>query len=99
MAIPIVRRTLKLALVSVALLGILASPALAHVEIASSDPQDGSTVAETPAVVTLEFSVEASIAGDGVFLRSSDGSVISASAIQTGPTTVTIEPVEFLQNG
>lgn len=99
MARSFVRHMLILAFVGAWVTGLMASPARAHVDVVSSDPMDGSVVTEAPAVVTVTFSVDAALAGDGVVLRSADGSVVEASIAQLDSTIVTISPVATLANG
>ena len=96
---PIVRRTLKLAATLGAITLLTATPALAHVEIASSNPADGAIVTETPAAISLEFSVDADLAGEGVVLTNANGIEVPATVLQTAPTIVLIEPIEMLANG
>lgn len=93
-------RSLSLAtLGAVAAMLLTASPALAHVELATSDPADGSTVTDSLDTIELVFSTAAQPSGDGIVIIGADQQPISASVTQISPETVVVMPEEPLGDG
>ena len=74
-------------------------PALAHVDLESSSPADGTVVTEVPELIELRFTSEAVPAGDGVVLASADGVTIEVTVSQPEPTVVHVVPAEPFENG
>ena len=72
----------------------------AHTEFESSDPADGSTLAEQPTVITLRFTEEAEIVGDGLRLLDADAAVVPTDVEQsTDGTVITVRPRRALDSG
>ena len=85
--------------VAVAVFAVVPAPALAHVDLESSSPADGTVVTEVPELIELRFTSEAVPAGDGVELTSADGVTIEVTVSQPEPTVVHVVPAESLANG
>jgi copper transport protein len=86
-------------LAALAVIGLVAAPALAHVDLESSSPADGTVVTEVPELIELRFTSEAVPAGDGVVLASADGVTIEVTVSQPEPTVVHVAPAEPIANG
>lgn len=88
--------TLAIAFVAVML---MATPALAHVDLAASDPAHGTTIEQPVDEITFEFSTESVAVFDGFVIYGSDGGVIDAEALQVSDTVVKIVPASPLGDG
>lgn len=88
-----------LAFAIVALVVLMASPALAHVDLESSSPADGESVASVPDVIELRFTAETEPIGDGIMLADADGSPIETTIAQPEPNLILVTPIEPLPNG
>jgi copper transport protein len=93
------RRLLSVAVMTAGAVMWLAAPALAHVELAGSDPADGVTLQTAPAEIRLDFSAEAVIAGDGMILYDETGAEVPVTVAAESPTVVLIEPKEPIPPG
>ncbi len=80
-----------------AVLIVGAQPAMAHAELVSSTPAEGSIVEETPTVIVLEFSEATEPAGDPIRLVDQDGEQIPATVLQTSETVIEIYPDQELE--
>jgi copper transport protein len=92
-------RTLSMLALALVAVVLTAGPAFAHVELAASDPETGTVVTEPVDAITLEFSVESVIAGDGVVLYGEDGVPIEAEVVQVSDTVVVVTPAAPLSDG
>ena len=95
----LLERLLVVAAFVVGFLLIVAAPALAHVDLESSTPADGTSVSAAPEVIELVFTSEAIPAGEGVVLASADGTTIAAAVTQPEPQVIHVVPDESLVNG
>ena len=86
---------------AVCLGGVLlpARAAFAHVELASSDPANGAIVSGPVAEITLDFSVAASPAGEGIVLYDANATPVAATAEMVTETKARIVPDEPLGAG
>ena len=82
-----------------AVLGSLAAPALAHVDLADSDPVSGARVAGPLESVTLVFTEAARPTGEGVVLFTSEETVVPTSTTQSSDTTIVATPSQPISNG
>jgi copper transport protein len=86
--------------VMVTLLCLVPASASAHTEFESSDPAGGWTLAEQPTAITLRFTEEAEIVGDGVRLLDADAAVVPADVEQSSDgTVITVRPLRALDSG
>lgn len=77
-----------------------ASPAAAHVELASSDPADGAVLDKPAAVLTLTFSQTAKPAGSGLRIVDDSGAAVAADvASGDGGVTWRLRPASPLGPG
>jgi copper transport protein len=97
--IRLVRRSALATAIAVGLLTVMAPPAAAHVDLAASDPADGS-VLDTPVdAVELIFTESAQPAGDGVLIITETDDQVAVTVSQVDDTTIQITPVEPLASG
>jgi copper transport protein len=89
-------RTLTLSLLMIV---FAAAPALAHVELSSSDPADGATLTVAPEAIELVFSTESEPAGDGVVLVDAAGETLASTADQVAVDRIVLTPQVPLENG
>lgn len=84
-----------------ALLVLLALPsvALAHTSLVASTPQDGASLATSPATVTLTFSQPVELFDDTVVLRGNGTAVRATTVRAAGGTEVVATPAEPLAAG
>lgn len=71
-------------LVTVALLGLMASPAAAHAVLVGADPADGGAVEDAPASVTLRFNEPVVTSEGSVRVFAADGSRVDRGSVDTG---------------
>lgn len=81
------------------ILTLFANPALAHVELVTSDPAHGSTVEVAPDLIELAFSTASEPVGDGVVLIGVDQQPIPAVVTQISPDTLVVAPDVQLDDG
>lgn len=81
-------RRLALLVTTAALLVTTAVPAAAHVELESSDPAEGATVA-APTTVTLTFTGEVTASKEAIRITARDGSDWTVSSVKADGDTVT----------
>lgn len=93
------RRVAQILILSILLIVLAASPALAHVELSSSDPSDGATVTAAPETIELLFSTEAEPAGDGIALVDANGAALVATVDQVAVDRIVVTPQAPLENG
>jgi copper transport protein len=93
------RRIATTLLLAVAVVALTAAPALAHVDLASSNPEAGSVITEPLDSISLEFTIPAVIAGDGIVLYGGDAEPLDAQVEQISDTLVVVIPVEPLTDG
>ena len=93
------RRAAQILVLSLLLIVMAAAPALAHVELSSSDPADRATVTEAPGTIELVFSSEAVPAGDGIVLVDTTGEALPATVDQIAPDRIVVTPQSPLENG
>lgn len=91
------RFTVLAGMVCLMMLGV-AAPALAHTELASSDPSDGATIDGPLDELTLTFSRPIELAGKGVQVLDDDGDVVMAAA-DVADAVVTVQPRQALDVG
>ena len=94
-------RALRLVTAAVAcLLALLASaaPAAAHASLVSTDPVDGTVLAESPGQATLTFDERVSLPPDGVQVFDADGKPVTASA-SASDVLVTVDLPDQLEHG
>jgi copper transport protein len=77
----------------------LAAPALAHVDLISSDPESASVVAVPTDRIELAFSGEVKPSGDGIQIFDADGNTLHASVFQPTQSRVVAELEAPLLNG
>jgi copper transport protein len=85
--------------VFVAALLSFAGPALAHIDIESSDPADQATLTIAPNRIELVFTETMEPAGDGMQLINAAGESVAVTVSQPAGDRVIIEPVEPLDAG
>lgn len=93
------RRVAQILILSILLIVLAAAPALAHVELSSSDPSDGATVTAAPETIELLFSTEAEPAGDGIALVDANGAALVATVDQVAVDRIVVTPQAPLENG
>ncbi|MEN8239718.1 MAG: CopD family protein [Actinomycetota bacterium] len=93
------RRVAQILIFSILLIVLAAAPALAHVELSSSDPSDGATVTAVPETIELLFSTEADPAGDGIVLVDANGEALVATVDQVAQDRIVVTPNAPLENG
>jgi copper transport protein len=93
------RRVAQILIFSILLIVFVAAPALAHVELSSSDPSDGATVTAAPETIELLFSTEAEPAGDGVVLVDASGEGLVAIVDQVAVDRIVVTPQAALESG
>ncbi len=93
------RRALALLAIITALVFFVAGPAFAHVELASSDPTEGSRLATAPGSIRLEFSTASVPAGDGLILYDQTGTEVEVTITASSETVMLITPSETLTSG
>ncbi len=94
-----VRRSALAAAIVAGLLAVTAPPAVAHVDLAASDPADRS-VLDTPVdTVELTFTESAQPAGDGILIITETDDQVAVTVTQVDDTTVQITPEEPLTAG
>lgn len=76
-----------------------AQPAMAHAELVSSTPAEGSIVEAAPTMIVLEFSEATEPAGDPIRLVDQAGEQIPATIVQTSDTVIEIYPDQDLKPG
>lgn len=69
------RRFIVILALATSLLVLMATPAAAHTEFASSSPADGETIREPVSEISLTYAGEASPAGEGFVVLDSEGAV------------------------
>ena len=95
------RLRLRSAIVAVFVIALLslAGPALAHVELASSDPADQATLTAAPTRIELVFTETMEPAGDGMQLIDAAGNIVATTTSQPADDRVIVEPIEPLDAG
>ena len=93
------RRVAQILILSILLIVLAAAPALAHVELSSSDPSDGATVTAAPETIELLFSTEAEPAGDGIALVDANGAALVVTVDQVAVDRIVVTPQAPLENG
>ena len=68
----------------------LAPVALAHADLVGTSPSDGSTVAEAPSSIVLEFNEEPLATMIDVVITDADGNVVAMDAAEASGTQVSI---------
>jgi copper transport protein len=88
-------------ILTLSLLGIVfaAAPALAHVELSSSDPADGTTLIAAPESIELTFSTDSTPAGDGIVLVDASGEALASTVDQVAIDRIVLTPLVPLENG
>ncbi len=86
-------------LLVVAVLMVGALPALAHAELVTSTPAEGSTVVGTPEAIVLEFSAPTEPAGEPIKLVDEAGQELPATVVQVSEMVIEIRPDEELAAG
>jgi copper transport protein len=94
-----VRRSAPAALIAVGLLTVTAPPAAAHVDLAASDPADGSVLDRPVDAVELSFTESAQPAGDGILIITEADEQVAVTVSQVDDTTIQIAPAEPLTSG
>lgn len=79
------------ALTAVALVLVIAGPALAHADLVASDPEDGAVLATPPRSVELTFSEGLDAAKSSFRLIGPDGDVGNGAASRDGSTSMVLE--------
>ncbi len=92
------RRTSILFLFSTVLVAV-AVPGLAHADLLSTNPAEGTVAAAPVERIELVYSGEVEPTGGGFRLIDANGSQLEASVFQPTPSTVVIEPRVILPNG
>lgn len=93
------QKTLAVLALSLVALLLLATPALAHVELSSSSPDHGAVLNMPPTQIVLDFSTAAVPAGDGVTLIRGDGSIVPSTIEQTSGEQIALTPTGNLDSG
>lgn len=93
------RRVAQIFVLGLLLIVMAAAPALAHVELSSSDPSDGATVTKAQGTIELVFSSEAVPAGDGIVLVDKTGETLASTVDQVAPDRIVVTPEVPLRNG
>jgi copper transport protein len=93
------RRLAQILIFSTLLIVLAAAPALAHVELTSSDPSDGATLTAAPETIELLFSTEAESAGDGIVLVDANGVALVATVDQVAVDRIVVTPQVPLEIG
>ena len=93
------RRVAQIVLLGALMVVFMAAPALAHVELSSSNPLNGAIVTAVPETIELFFSTDAEPAGDGIVLVDANGEVVPASVDQPSVDRIVVTPVAPLDNG
>lgn len=83
----------------VAVLVSIAAPALAHVDIASSDPADQATLESPPDRIEIVFTESMEPAGDGIQLIDATGEPIATTVAQPADDRIIVEPLAPLDAG
>ena len=86
-------------LLVVGMLIVGALPALAHADLVTSTPTEGSTVVGTPEAIVLEFSAPTEPAGEPIKLVDEAGQELQATVVQTSETVIEIRPDQELAAG
>jgi copper transport protein len=95
----VVARVVGALLLVVGVLMVGAMPALAHAELVTSTPAEGSTVVGTPEAIVLEFSAPTEPAGDPIKLVDEAGQELQATVVQVSETVIEIRPDQELAAG
>ena len=94
------RRFIVIVALAASLLVLLATPAAAHTEFASSSPADGETIDQAVTEISLIFAGEAMPAGEGFVVLDSEGFVrVPEEVTTTDNLTWTLRFVEPLVGG
>ena len=75
-----------------------ATPAAAHASLVSTDPVDGTVLAESPGRAALTFDERVALPPDGVQVFDADGQPVTAAA-SANDTVVTVELPDRLEDG
>jgi methionine-rich copper-binding protein CopC len=90
-----IRRLFAALAVALALVAVVPAIALAHAELVSSDPADGSTLSEPPLLIVLTFSQDV-VGNSSIKLIGPDGSELaSAGPDSAEPTTIRLVSPEL----
>jgi copper transport protein len=95
----VMARVVGALLLVVAVLIVGALPALAHAELVTSTPTEGSTVVGTPEAIVLEFSAPTEPAGEPIRLVDEAGQELQATVVQVSETVIEIRPDQELAAG
>lgn len=76
-----------------------ATPAAAHVDLAASDPMDGSNLDTSPAHIELTFSASVALAGEGLILIDATGEEQLIAVEQPAEDRLVIVPDASLEDG
>jgi methionine-rich copper-binding protein CopC len=87
------------ALLAGAALALLATPAMAHSELTSANPPDGSTLTTAPTQVVLTFNENIIAIGDQVSVRDASGALVSDGNPTVVDSTVTQNLKPLAYNG
>ena len=82
-----------------AALGVLATPALAHPDLVTTDPIDGAVVSEPVDQIELVFSDEVEPVGSGVRMIDSSRQPLETLVFQPTPSSVVVAPATTLPDG
>ena len=93
------RRALVLVVIVPALFFLVVGPAFAHVELAASDPAEGSRLQTAPGSIRLEFSTASVPAGEGLVLFDQTGAAVDVTITASSDTVMVITPAETLTSG
>lgn len=95
----VMARVVGALLLVVGVLVVGALPALAHAELVTSTPIEGSTVVGTPEAIVLEFSAPTEPAGEPIKLVDEAGQELQATVVQTSETVIEVRPDQELAAG
>jgi methionine-rich copper-binding protein CopC len=87
------------ALLAGAALALVATPAMAHSELTSANPSDGSTLTSAPSQVVLTFNENIIAIGNQVSVRDSSGALVSDGTPTVVDATVTQNLKPLVYNG